>query len=456
MKLFGGFRIVKLVSVTVFWVCYQHSYATFRTNTTFSGDEGGVNSALKAFKLAQGDTNAETIVACIEKFKSYPNSSSELINLIARRLRENDPLYQGRGPKEVERLRGYMLASLSKIGINERVIPILKAELLYGYHPYMVAAAARGAGKVQGDAQAAFVPLLIKYLDERYKDDYVDLDTYGYSWPLKKLTSARFEAIEALSKIGASAPQLAVPALKEIAEAEKGRFFSSDHLLILKAKSAIEKITSGNGLQPTILGSNVAVCCTNPLSVNQNGFSAGDSRQGRQIRNFKAIDQNGRVFELKNIVGKPFLFTFFYTRCDNPNKCSSTVQNIAALKQILVKEGLSDQVTLIAITFDPEFDGPAALRSYGEGRGAVFDEHFKFISINSKLYPGLIKDLGVLVNYGKGMVNHHGNQWYIFDRKAQLAKIYENTALKTEDLVVDIRQLLSRNLNAYSGIQINK
>ena len=450
MELFGALRVSKLFSIAVFWASLLYSCTIYGKILSIHEDDG-VNTALKSFRQAKGSTKAETIVAYIDKFKKSAVSSAEVINLVALRLRENDPLYQGRGPKEVERLRGYMLASLSKIGINEKVVPVLKAELLYGYHPYMVAAAARGAGKVQGDAQVAFVPLLTKYLDERYKDDYVDLDTYGYFWPLKRPTSARLEAIESLSRIGASAPQVALPALKEIAEAQKGRFFSGDQLLILKAKSAIEKITGGSGLQPTMLGSNVAVCCTNPLSINRNGFSPGDTREGRHIRNFKAIDQNGRVFELKDVMGKPFIFTFFYTRCDNPNKCSSTVQKIAALKQAILKEGLSDKVTLIAITFDPDFDGPAALRSYGEGRGAVFDEHFKFISINTKLYPALVKDFGVLVSYGKGMVNHHGNQWYIFDKKAQLAKIYENTALKTEDLVMDIRHLLGGSLSAYTA-----
>jgi len=405
------------------------------------GNEAKLASAIKAFKNANGKTDGAAVASMVDVFAASGSGSQEVVNLVALKLREDSPLYQGRGPKEVERLRGYILAALSKIGVNERVFAIVKGELSFGYHPYLVAAAARVAAVFELQEQrAALIPLLTQYLDETYKDDYVGLDTYGNVWPLKNPSSVRLEIIHALSKIGKADVETATRGLRQIAEAKSGTFFSSNHALVLKAKAAIESI---NGkLTETLLGSNVAVCSPGlTLSGPQNAFIA-EAKRAKPLKNFKAVAQDGEPFELADIAGQPFIITFFYSRCDNPNKCSANVANFAALKQELRKLGLAEKVSMLAITYEPNFDNPSVIKSYGEGRGADFDKNFKFLAVDEKQYASLVKTMGVLVNYGKGMVNNHGSQLYIFSAGGQLARIYENTIWKPNDVVQDVRALL--------------
>ena len=66
------------------------------------------------------------------------------------------------------------------------------------------------------------------------------------------------------------------------------------------------------------------------------------------------------------------MVAFFYTRCDNPNKCSLTITKLGRLQRRLADLGLDGRIQTAAITYDPEFDLPARLRAYGENRGVVF------------------------------------------------------------------------------------
>ena len=408
------------------------------------GNGTRLTAAIKAFKNASGKTEGAAVASMIDVFVASGASSPEVVNLVASKLREDNALYEGRGTKEVERLRGYMLASLSKIGVNERVFAIVKGELSFGYHPYLVAAAARvAAGFESQEQRAALIPLLTQYLDETYKDDYVGLDTYGNVWPLKNPTSVRLEIINALSKIGKADVETATRGLRQISEARSGTFFSSNHALVLKAKAAIESINSK--LTETLLGSNVAVC--SPVSAMPNPKNAfiAETKRPKPLKNFKALAQDGEPFQLADIVGQPFIITFFYSRCDNPNKCSANVGNFSALKQELRKQGLAEKVSMLAITYEPNFDSPSVIKSYGEGRGADFDKNFKFLVVDEKQYASLVKTMGVLVNYGKGMVNNHGSQLYIFSAAAQLARVYENTIWKPNDVAQDLKSLLKES-----------
>ena len=416
---------------------------------TISDEKKELELAVSKFKAASGSTDDHEIVALINQFKKIGKSSNEVINIISLKLKENDILYQNRGPKEVERLRGYLIASLSEIGINERIIPILKAELTFGYHPYLVAAAARASGKILDSNQSSFVPLLVKYLDQNYKDDYVDLDNYDLSWPLKMPTTARLEVVKSLAKIGNGENSLlAQIALQEIVESKEGTIFASDTLLINNSKKALErlKITVEDHSMHHIATapSDKKGCCseTSAIPTENVTWINPANRKKQHLKAWKAVDQNGNNFYLKNIIGQPFMLTFFYSRCDNPNKCSASIGNLAKLQKDLKNLNLAKAVNLYAITYDPEYDSPSIVKSYGLEHGVVFDENIKFLKLEEDTHKNLLKEVSVLVNYGKGLVNTHGNQIYIFDKQGRLAKLYENTAWRNDKIVDDFKVLI--------------
>ena len=71
--------------------------------------------------------------------------------------------------------------------------------------------------------------------------------------------------------------------------------------------------------------------------------------------------------------GQPSIVVFFYTRCDNPLKCSLSVAKLARAQQLLDAQGVADRIRTAAVTYDPAFDLPARLRVYGLDRGVRMD-----------------------------------------------------------------------------------
>ena len=430
-------------------------------------DKAKLSFALNSFQKTNGSTNEHVVAALLDVFKKHGKGSPEVINSVSLKLKESDALYRNRGPKEVERLRGFMLASLSEIGVNAQSVAIIKGELTYGYHPYVAAAAARTARLVNTN-KASLIPLFSRYFDNRFIDDYVDLDNYGSFWPLKNPTSVRLEAIKTLSEIGDSDPQTAAMLLKKITEAGPATALGDEKLKVA-ARTALEKINtfsaahnhvnhsehSGHGEHSSMMhgtaaatsahahGQEASCCSKEGVAGNENVVWIDPGKRVlKQIADLKAIDQEGNIFDINKALGKPFVLTFFYTRCDNPTKCSATVTNLAALENDLKKEGLADKVSLFAITLDPNFDNFNQIKAYGEDRGAQFDENFKFLTFNSDLHQKLVKDLGVSVNYGAGLVNIHSTQLLFFDKKGRLAKSYDNAVWANESLVNDFKTLL--------------
>jgi len=109
---------------------------------------------------------------------------------------------------------------------------------------------------------------------------------------------------------------------------------------------------------------------------------------------------------------------FFYTRCENPNKCSLTIANLAKLQQVLGDDPLFADVRLAAVTYDPAFDTPARLKAYGRDRGMRFDERTKFVRSVDDLTP-LATFFSLSVSFGEATVNLHRIELTVLDRMLQ-------------------------------------
>ena len=85
--------------------------------------------------------------------------------------------------------------------------------------------------------------------------------------------------------------------------------------------------------------------------------------------------QRDRVLER----GSPSIVVFFYTRCDNPKKCSLSVTKLARVQTLLDAQGLAGRIRTAAITYDPKFDRPERLRVYGKDRAVRMDENHRML-----------------------------------------------------------------------------
>jgi protein SCO1/2 len=87
---------------------------------------------------------------------------------------------------------------------------------------------------------------------------------------------------------------------------------------------------------------------------------------GDSVPDFKLLNQSGRVIHLAQFKGRVLLVTFIYTRCQLSDYCPRMSRNFAAIDRGLAADPkLYAKTHLLSISFDPAYDTPAVLRSYG-------------------------------------------------------------------------------------------
>jgi protein SCO1/2 len=88
--------------------------------------------------------------------------------------------------------------------------------------------------------------------------------------------------------------------------------------------------------------------------------------QGDAVPDFKLVNEDGRTIHLGQFKGQVLLLTFIYTRCPLEDYCPRMNKNFAAIDRQLAGDGAAYTKThLLSVSFDPKFDTPAVLKSYG-------------------------------------------------------------------------------------------
>lgn len=121
---------------------------------------------------------------------------------------------------------------------------------------------------------------------------------------------------------------------------------------------------------------------------------------GTEVPDYRLINQDGKTIRLHDYRGKALLLTFIYTRCPDPDQCTLMSSNFAAIDQELQKQPeLYDKTHLLSISFDPAYDTPKVLRSYGASyTGKYSDEnfaHWEFASGSADEVKGVAQFFGL-------------------------------------------------------------
>jgi protein SCO1/2 len=87
---------------------------------------------------------------------------------------------------------------------------------------------------------------------------------------------------------------------------------------------------------------------------------------GDAVPDFKLVNEDGRTIHLAQFKGKVVLLTFIYTRCPLVDYCPRMNKNFAQIDDVLKGDAALYKGThLLSISFDPKFDTPKVLKSYG-------------------------------------------------------------------------------------------
>ena len=87
---------------------------------------------------------------------------------------------------------------------------------------------------------------------------------------------------------------------------------------------------------------------------------------GDVVPNYLLLNQSGKTIDLQQFRGKVVAMTFVYTRCPLPDYCVRMSRNFAEMDKALSADPkLYAKTHLLTVSFDPTYDTPKVLRSYG-------------------------------------------------------------------------------------------
>lgn len=90
-----------------------------------------------------------------------------------------------------------------------------------------------------------------------------------------------------------------------------------------------------------------------------------------QVKDFSLIAQDEGVFERsQNLDHKVWVASFIFTRCKGP--CPMMTQKMHRIQNEIKSQGLDNDVRLVSITMDPDYDSPGVLKEFGLEYGADF------------------------------------------------------------------------------------
>jgi protein SCO1/2 len=355
----------------------------------------------------------QQFAALVDAIVADPDRHERLTDL----LREDHSLYDQRGTAATVRMRGWVLLALARTHVSEAALLFVLEELDTGIDAYLVAAAAR-ALRTYPCPSAALAPFVMRALNNiRHHDEPVSFENYGEYAVSSTGTSAVRELLATLAWLG----PVARGVLREVESLRAQRGGLSKKLLI-DVERAVEAIRGND--QVDELGTDT--CCMLPSGLNSMlSWARSLRRDCEPIEQTLFEDHEGTSIIFKEFFrGHPSIVVFFYTRCDNPLKCSLTITKLAGIQKLLEARGLADQIHTAAITYDPAYDLPERLCRYGQSRGVRLDARHRMLRATNGFHA-LRRHFQLGVNFIESLVNRHRVEVYILDADGQIAFFFE-------------------------------
>lgn len=137
------------------------------------------------------------------------------------------------------------------------------------------------------------------------------------------------------------------------------------------------------------------------------------------IHNFNLIDENGEPFGLKDLYGRVWIADFFFTTCGDI--CPIMTKNMASLNR---SYKLVQNMRLVSISVNPEFDQPNILRDYIE-KNDLDTTNWHFLTGSREEISKLAKE-----SFKLGKIDEpvfHSAYFTLVDRKGYIRGYYDGT-----------------------------
>ena len=168
--------------------------------------------------------------------------------------------------------------------------------------------------------------------------------------------------------------------------------------------------------------------------------TAGDS-----VPDFALRNQSDRTIHLSQFKGKLVLLTFIYTRCPLADFCPRMSHNFADIDKALASDpDLYKQTHLLSISFDPAYDTPKVLRSYGSAyTGNYTNEkflHWDFAAPTEKDLPAVTQFFNVGVTPGDNKSLTHSLSTILIGKDGKIVAWYPTNDWDPKEVLATMRK----------------
>lgn len=201
-------------------------------------------------------------------------------------------------------------------------------------------------------------------------------------------------------------------------------------LAVSRTESWIETLTvTGKGEPPT-------------TRLTEETILARMFKEGEPLPTVELTNQNGKRIHFSDFRGKAVAFTFIYTRCPLPDFCIRMSNYFARIQKLLrMDESLNGKWHLISISFDPKFDTPRVLKSYGQSYRADFAT-WDFVTADQATITKLTDGLGLSLSDDEGGLIAHNLRTVLLDRDGMIVKVINGNEWKPEELVDAVKKVV--------------
>jgi protein SCO1/2 len=167
---------------------------------------------------------------------------------------------------------------------------------------------------------------------------------------------------------------------------------------------------------------------------------------GDRVPDFRLTNQSGRQITLQQFRGKALLITFIYTRCPLSDYCPRMSRNFASIdKSLQADPALYNRTHLLSISFDPAYDSPAVLRSYGEAYTGNYTkekfEHWDFAAPVKTELPKLLEFFDVGATPGENRTITHSLSTAVIGPDGKVAQWYPTNDWNPQDVLNELKKV---------------
>jgi protein SCO1/2 len=165
---------------------------------------------------------------------------------------------------------------------------------------------------------------------------------------------------------------------------------------------------------------------------------------GDAVPDFKLLNQSDRTIGLKSLRGKVVVMTFIYTRCPLADYCPRMSRNFAQIDKALAEDkALYAKTHLISVSFDPAYDTPKVLKSYGEAyTGKYVNEtfqHWDFAAPPVAELPRMEQYFDVGVTPGEAGQLQHSLSTVVIGKDGKVVAFWPTNDWTVADVLAKIR-----------------